>query len=49
MIATVIHILNAIWHACGKTRRGLVMLADAFAEAQHYRRSISRKYRHVEE
>jgi len=49
MIATVLYILNAIWRALNKTARGLVILAEAFAEAQHYRRSISRKYRHVEE
>jgi len=49
MIATVLYILNAIWGALNKTARGLVILADAFAEAQQYRRSISRKYRHIEE
>ena len=49
MIATAIYILNAIRRALDKTGRGLSMLADAFAEAQEFRRAMRRKHRHVEE
>jgi hypothetical protein len=49
MIATAIYILDAIRRALDKAGRGLSMLADAFAEAQEFRRAMRRKHRHVEE
>ena len=49
MIATAIYVLNAIRRALDKTGRGLSMLADAFVEAQEFRRTMRRKHRHVEE
>ena len=49
MIPTVIYVVHAIRRAFGKIGRGLSMLADAFAEAQDFRRAAHRKYPHVEE
>jgi hypothetical protein len=49
MIATAIYVVNAIRRALDKAGRGLSMLADAFTEAQEFRRAMRRKHRHAEE
>ena len=49
MLATAVYILDAIRRAFDKTGRGLSMLADAFEEAQAFRRAAQRKFPHLEE
>jgi len=49
MLATALYILEAIRRAFKNINRVLSMLADAFEEAQDFRRAAQRKYQHIEE
>jgi hypothetical protein len=49
MLAAAFYVLDAIRRAFDKTNRGLAMLADAFEEAQDFRRAAQRRHPHIEE
>ena len=49
MLPTVIHLINLIRRALRKANSGMSILADAYEEAQEFRRTLRRKYPHAED
>jgi hypothetical protein len=43
------HLIDLIRRALRKANNGMSMLADVYQEAQEFRRSLRRKYPHVED
>jgi hypothetical protein len=49
MLPTLIYILDAIRRALQKLGRGISLFADACDEAEEFRRTMHRRYWHLEE
>ena len=49
MLPTLIHLIDLIRRALRKANRGMSILADAYEEAQEFRRTLRRKYPHAED